>query len=77
MEEKISSIKEEISLSRRQLEEMNNSSSSSNNNSNNNGDADAEDAAKYELLVKRDQDMTSFMNAFESTKQSLVEEVSL
>lgn len=36
---------------------------------------DASEVAKYELLVKRDQDMTAFIDSFDSTRAGIVQEM--
>jgi intraflagellar transport protein 74 len=67
LEDKISSLRDEISNNRKNLEELNNSSLTNN-------EADQEDAAKYELLVKRDQDMTAFIDSFDETRNNILQE---
>lgn len=57
MESTISSLKEEIKNLKQQLEDLSSTSTIS--------EEDSSEAAKYELLVKRDQEMTSFMDKFE------------
>jgi len=62
-EEKIILLKEEISNDKKTLEDLN-----SNNNEDNG------ETAKYELLVKRDQEMTVFIDQFDETRNSIVYE---
>ena len=51
--------------SRRALDDMDNNGPSEDDNG---------DAAKYELLVKRDQEMTAFMDKFEETRNNVLSE---
>ena len=56
-------LKEEIAAGKKNLEELNNMGSGLGGDGN-----DDNEQAKYELLVKRDQDMTSFMESFPETR---------
>lgn len=61
--------RDQIQQAKRLLEEMSSSSYQSANN-----DGDETDQEKYELLVKRDQDMSNFIDSFEDTKQSILKD---
>jgi intraflagellar transport protein 74 len=61
MEDKAAQLREEISQSRKNLDDLSS-----------NLEEDSGEAAKYELLVKRDQDMTAFMDSFDDQRQSIV-----
>jgi intraflagellar transport protein 74 len=73
MEDRVQSLQQEIQQTKKQLEELQASTSMA-GNANGNNELDAEEMAKYELLQKRDQDMTSFMDNFEITKQGIFDE---
>ena len=62
LEDKASAIREENAAARRALEEMEQQGQEEDNG----------DAAKYELLVKRDQDMTAFMDKFEENRNQVL-----
>lgn len=66
MEEKIAQLKDEIASLKRGLEDINNVKSTP--------DDDAEEAKKYELLFKRDQDMTAFIDKFDETRDGVINE---
>eukprot|EP01038_Epipyxis_sp_PR26KG_P011164 gene11164-14981_t len=57
LEEKASRLREDINISKKNLSEM---------------DTTADVTAKYELLVKRDQDMTAFMETFDENRESIL-----
>lgn len=63
MEGKVGLLKSEIDSAKKLLEDLNN-----------NVDEDSGEVAKFELLQKRDQDMTAFMEKFEGTKEGILEE---
>jgi intraflagellar transport protein 74 len=63
LSDKVGALREENNLSRRSLDEMDNQPEEDNG-----------DAAKYELLVKRDQEMTAFMDKFEDTRGGVLVE---
>jgi chromosome segregation ATPase len=67
---KLSMLKEELTNAKRNLEDLTNSTSAAFGGNSN--DVDAEDIAKYELLVKRDQDMTSFIDSFDETRNNIL-----
>eukprot|EP00981_Chlorochromonas_danica_P002751 scaffold537_cov180-Ochromonas_danica.AAC.56 len=67
MEEKASQLREEIAGLRRHLDDLATSAMAGEQGS-------AEDAEKYELLVKRDQEMTAFIDAFEETSANIIRE---
>lgn len=54
-------LKDEISNAKKSIEELESAGSAT-------GEGDESEQAKYELLVKRDQDMTAFMEAFPETR---------
>merc|ERR1711965_979984 len=60
--ERINSLNEENERLRRVLEQVDNS------------EEDQGEAAKYELLVKRDQDMTAFIDKFDESRDSILSE---
>jgi intraflagellar transport protein 74 len=66
MEETIAQLKEEIASIKRGLEEVGNANSSP--------DDDAKEAEKYDLLFKRDQDMTAFIDKFDETREGVLRE---
>ena len=66
MEESIAQLKEEIASIKRGLEEV--------ANVNNSPDDDAKEQEKYELLFKRDQDMTAFIDKFDETREGVLNE---
>lgn len=70
LEDKVASLKEELNSTRHTLDDLNNTS---NNNAGSN-DLDQDDMAKYELLVKRDQDMQSFIDSFDENRNSILQE---
>jgi hypothetical protein len=55
-EERVALLRDEIQADKKALEEMNSSVDIGGN---------SDDAAKYELLVKRDQEMSAFMDQFD------------
>ena len=59
MEERVKLVREEIANARRTLQDLESSSV----------EEDSGEAAKYELLVKRDQDMTAFIDSFDETRR--------
>lgn len=61
MEDKASQLREDMAAAKRSLEELSAAT-----------EEDSSEAAKYELLVKRDQDMTAFMDAFEETRAGIL-----
>jgi intraflagellar transport protein 74 len=67
MEEQISSNKTELRNLRQQLEDL--TSSSFNQN-----EEDSSETAKYDLLVKRDQEMTSFIDKFDEVRGGILAE---
>lgn len=68
-EDKVAKLKEEIVAGKKNLEELNNMGSGLSGDGN-----DDNEQAKYELLVKRDQDMTAFMESFPETRNGILEE---
>lgn len=64
MESKAGVLKTEIESAKKLLEELNN-----------HVEDDDGEAAKYELLQKRDQDMTAFMDKFDSTKAAVLKDM--
>lgn len=66
LEERAGQLREEISTTRRTLEDMSSAATD--------GENTAEDLAKYELLQKRDQEMSMFIDNFDSTRASVMEE---
>ncbi|CAM9135327.1 unnamed protein product, partial [Ectocarpus fasciculatus] len=66
MEDSIAQLKEEIASIKRGLEEV--------ANVNNSPDDDAKEQEKYELLFKRDQDMTAFIDKFDETREGVLNE---
>ena len=62
-EERTQQVKEDIDKSKRQLADLNSSTTEV---------ADNGDAAKYELLQKRDQDMTAFMDKFDEVNSFFI-----
>mmetsp|Transcript_3409 Transcript_3409/g.6177 ORF Transcript_3409/g.6177 Transcript_3409/m.6177 type:complete len:609 (+) Transcript_3409:65-1891(+) len=67
MEEQISANKTELRNLRQQLDDL--TSSSFNQN-----EEDSSEAAKYDLLVKRDQEMTSFIDKFDEVRGGILAE---
>jgi chromosome segregation ATPase len=65
------SMKEELANARQNLTELMNSGNSS---SMSNNDLDAEEMAKYELLVKRDQEMTASIESFDENRNNILAE---
>ena len=63
MADRAQQVREENNLSRRALDELDNQPEDDNG-----------DSAKYDLLVKRDQEMTAFMDKFEDTRSSVLNE---
>jgi intraflagellar transport protein 74 len=61
--DKCNSLREENTLARRSLDEMDNTDQD-----------DDGDQAKYELLVQRDKEMTAFMDKFDDTRNALIAE---
>ena len=57
-------MKDEIATAKKSLEELESAGGALG------GEGDENEQAKYELLVKRDQDMTAFMDAFPETRNS-------
>lgn len=70
MEEQISSNKTELRNLRQQLEDLTSSSF-------NQTEEDSGENAKYELLVKRDQEMTSFIDKFDEVRGGILAEQQL
>jgi len=64
LEERATSLREEISLARRNLEDMEATNEAE----------DSGETAKYELLVKRDQDMTAFIDSYDDTRAGILQE---
>ena len=64
LEEKVAAQREENAHARRALDEMDSTVSQE----------DDGDAAKYDLLVKRDQEMTQFMDKFDETRSAVLAE---
>lgn len=60
-EERAVGLREDIGRLKRQLEELNSVT-----------EEDSGEAAKYDLLVKRDQDMTAFMDKFDETRDGIL-----
>jgi hypothetical protein len=58
-------VREEIAITRKGLEEL---------DASNNNEEDASELVKYELLVKRDQDMTAFIDGFDATRAGIIAE---
>lgn len=67
LEDRAALIRDEISTARRNLQELEQSSSS-------NAEEDSSEQAKYELLVKRDQDMTAFIDSFDDSRNGILQE---
>lgn len=67
MEDRINSTKTELRNLRQQLDELTNSAYNQDND-------DSNENAKYELLVKRDKEMTSFIDKFEDTRGGILSE---
>jgi len=63
LEDKATQLREENAAARRALDEMDTTVEEDNG-----------DAAKYELLVKRDQDMTAFMDKFDESRDAVLAE---
>ncbi len=63
LEDKASQLREDISAAKRNLEELETVN-----------EEDSSEAAKYELLVKRDQDMTAFMDSFDDSRNAILRE---
>jgi ribosomal 50S subunit-associated protein YjgA (DUF615 family) len=55
-------MREEKLTAQKNLEDLNSSANGTN------ADEDSSEQAKFELLVKRDQDMTTFMESFPDTR---------
>lgn len=64
MEEKSVQLRQKIESMRNSLNDL----------SKNTQEGDSEDVAKYELLQKRDLEMTTFMDSFDQTRQGIVDE---
>ncbi len=71
LDDKLKQLKDEFQSSKNTLEELNHSTSNSFLSSN---DADQDDIAKYELLVKRDQDMSNFIDSFDDNRNNILQE---
>lgn len=67
MDDQVSSSKTELRNLRQQLDDLANTSF-------NQEEEDSSENAKYELLVKRDQEMTSFMDKFDDTRNGILME---
>lgn len=65
LDERGEQMREEIRVLRRNLADLDNVNST---------EEDTGEAAKYELLVKRDQDMTAFMDTFDETRNGIIED---
>lgn len=63
LEDRMSQLREDIASQRKSLEDLSTAN-----------DADTEDVAKYELLVKRDQEMSSFIDSFDETRNNILQE---
>jgi len=63
LEDRMAQMREDISNQRKALEELSTAN-----------DADTEDVAKYDLLVKRDQEMTSFIDSFDETRTNILQD---
>jgi len=61
MEEKAAQVREEIVQAKKGLEELESAT-----------EEDSSEVAKYELLVKRDQDMTAFIDSFDATRAGII-----
>ena len=66
LDDKVAQLREENAQARRALDEMDSAASGQQD--------DDGDAAKYELLVKRDQEMTAFMDKFDETREGVLAE---
>lgn len=67
MDERIVQIREETDRLKKQLVDLNNTNADTVN--------DNGDQAKYELLQKRDQDMTAFMDKFDETRDGILKDM--
>mmetsp|Transcript_7547 Transcript_7547/g.11198 ORF Transcript_7547/g.11198 Transcript_7547/m.11198 type:complete len:604 (-) Transcript_7547:179-1990(-) len=67
MDSKASSLRSEIKNLKQQLEELSNTAISQ-------SEEDSSEAAKYDLLMKRDQEMTAFMDKFDETRSGVMAE---
>ena len=74
LEDKITMQKEEIQSLKRSVDDLDNQANNKNVNSNDNSKEDESDAKKYELLQKRDEEMTAFMDKFDDNRNSVLEE---
>ena len=72
VEDKITLQKEEIQSLKRTVEDLDNQAN--NKNTADNSKEDEGDANKYELLQKRDEEMTAFMDKFDDNRNSVLEE---
>mmetsp|Transcript_65909 Transcript_65909/g.129665 ORF Transcript_65909/g.129665 Transcript_65909/m.129665 type:complete len:600 (+) Transcript_65909:57-1856(+) len=63
MEERAAHVREEIAMAKKNLEEMDTVT-----------EEDSAEIAKYDLLVKRDQEMTAFIDSFETTRTGILQE---
>lgn len=66
LEEQATSLRSEIAAQRKSLDELQSGMGDEN--------GDSEDASKYELLLKREQDMAAFMDKFDEQKQSILKD---
>lgn len=64
MDERIKQLRDEINSQRKSYEDLQSSQDG----------GDQEDQAKYDLLVKRDQDMTAFIDTFDETKNQILQD---
>lgn len=64
LEDKIQHLREEITNQRKNFEDLQSSQDG----------GDGEDMAKYELLVKRDQDMTAFIDKFDDSRNAILKD---
>lgn len=67
-EDQVTALKTELRNLRQQLDDL------ITNSSLNQTEEDSNEAAKYDLLVKRDQEMTSFMDKFDETRAGILAE---
>mmetsp|Transcript_3790 Transcript_3790/g.5884 ORF Transcript_3790/g.5884 Transcript_3790/m.5884 type:complete len:604 (-) Transcript_3790:235-2046(-) len=65
MDSKATSLRSEIKNLKQQLEDLSSTATSQ-------SEEDSSEAAKYDLLMKRDQEMTAFMDKFDETRNSIL-----
>lgn len=73
-EERIVAAKEEMERMKKNLAELNESAAKANSGVGGSDGGENGDAAKYELLQKRDQDMTAFIDKFDETRGGIIED---